>query len=69
MIGLPSARVRNCSTHEGTALPVSAWHEIIDEPTFAYAIFDRIVHDAYRIELDGESLRKSQDPSSDAAHA
>ncbi len=39
-------------------LPVASWHEIIGEPTFADAILDRIVHNAYRLELDGESLRK-----------
>ncbi len=41
-------------------LPVSSWHEVIGEPTFADAILDRIVHNAYRLELDGESLRKHQ---------
>ena len=39
-------------------LPVASWHEVIGEPTFADAILDRIVHNAYRLELDGESLRK-----------
>ncbi|MFQ5973740.1 MAG: ATP-binding protein, partial [Alphaproteobacteria bacterium] len=41
-------------------LPVSSWHDVIGEPTFADAILDRIVHNAYRLELDGESLRKHQ---------
>jgi DNA replication protein DnaC len=41
-------------------LPVANWHEVIGEPTFADAILDRIVHNAYRLELDGESLRKHQ---------
>ena len=41
-------------------MPVSSWHEVIGEPTFADAILDRIVHNAYRLELDGESLRKQQ---------
>ena len=36
----------------------SSWHEVIGEPTFADAILDRIVHNAYRLELDGESVRK-----------
>jgi len=39
-------------------LPVNCWHEVIGEKTIADAILDRIVHDAYRIELKGESLRK-----------
>jgi DNA replication protein DnaC len=39
-------------------LPVDKWYEIIGNPTLADAILDRIVHNAYRIELTGESLRK-----------
>ncbi len=40
-------------------LPVDAWHEIVGEPTFADAILDRLVHNAYRLALDGPSLRKA----------
>ena len=39
-------------------LPLEKWHDIIGEPTFADAILDRIVHNAYRLELDGPSMRK-----------
>src|SRR5215475_2564889 len=39
-------------------LPVASWHEVIGEPTLADAILDRIVHNAYRLELDGPSMRK-----------
>jgi DNA replication protein DnaC len=39
-------------------LPVNAWHEVIGEKTIADAILDRIVHDAHRIELKGDSMRK-----------
>jgi DNA replication protein DnaC len=41
-------------------VPVSKWHEIIGESTIADAILDRIIHDAHRIELKGESLRKKR---------
>lgn len=41
-------------------LPVDAWHEVIGEPTFADAILDRIVHNAYRLKLDGQSMRKTR---------
>ena len=41
-------------------LPVEAWHEVIAEPTFADAILDRIVHNAYRLSLNGPSMRKTQ---------
>ncbi|MFS2186187.1 IS21-like element helper ATPase IstB [Mucilaginibacter sp. Mucisp84] len=41
-------------------LPVSKWFEVIGEKTIADAILDRIVHDAHRIELKGESMRKKR---------
>jgi DNA replication protein DnaC len=39
-------------------LPVDRWYELVGNPTLADAIFDRIAHNAYRVELSGESLRK-----------
>jgi DNA replication protein DnaC len=39
-------------------VPASNWHAIIGNPTLGDAILDRIVHNAYRIELSGDSLRK-----------
>ena len=41
-------------------LPLDRWYEIIGNPTLADAILDRIVHNAYRIELSGESMRKQR---------
>jgi DNA replication protein DnaC len=41
-------------------LPVDAWHAVIDEPTFADAILDRLVHNAHRLILDGHSMRKTR---------
>lgn len=41
-------------------LPLENWHEIIGDPTIADAILDRVVHNAYRTELNGESLRKTR---------
>lgn len=41
-------------------LPVSQWYEVIGEKTIADAIMDRIVHQAHRIELNGESMRKKR---------
>jgi DNA replication protein DnaC len=46
------------STLITSQLPIDTWHDVIDEPTFADAILDRLVHNAYRLELDGPSLRK-----------
>lgn len=47
------------STIITSQLPVSAWHQYINESTIADAILDRIIHQAHRIDLTGESLRKS----------
>jgi DNA replication protein DnaC len=41
-------------------LPRENWHEWIGEPTLADAILDRLVHNAYKIELDGPSRRKTK---------
>ncbi len=60
MLEIFEDRYANASTLITSQLPLSAWHEVIGEPTFADAILDRIVHNAYRLELDGDSLRKHQ---------
>jgi DNA replication protein len=39
-------------------LPIISWHEVIGDPTIADAICDRIIHNAHRIELKGDSVRK-----------
>jgi DNA replication protein DnaC len=41
-------------------LPVSKWHEQIGDPTLADGILDRIVHNAHRIEMRGDSMRKTR---------
>ena len=48
------------STLIASQLPVSAWYEIIGEPTISDAILDRITAGANRIELKGESMRKNK---------
>ena len=48
------------STLIAAQLPVEHWHEIIGEPTLADAILDRLLHQAYKFELKGESMRKSK---------
>jgi DNA replication protein DnaC len=53
------------STIITSQIPVSKWHEIIGEQTIADAILDRIVHDAHRIEMKGESLRKKKQPKNE----
>lgn len=49
------------STIISSQVPISKWHDIIGEQTIADAILDRLVHDAYRIELKGESMRKKKE--------
>jgi DNA replication protein DnaC len=39
-------------------LPIETWHDVIGDPTLADAILDRLVHNAYRINLKGGSMRK-----------
>jgi len=46
------------STLVTSQLPIDHWHEQIGDPTLADAILDRLVHSAYKIKLNGESMRK-----------
>lgn len=46
------------STIISSQLSVNLWHEVIGDKTIADAILDRLVHNSYRIELKGESMRK-----------
>jgi DNA replication protein DnaC len=46
------------STLVTSQLPVDHWHDHIGDPTLADAILDRLIHNAYRITLKGESMRK-----------
>jgi DNA replication protein DnaC len=48
------------STIFTSQVPVNKWHEVIGEQTIADAILDRIIHDAHRLELKGESMRKKK---------
>jgi len=51
-------RYQKRSTLITSQLPVASWHEALGDPTLADAILDRVVHNAYKIELDGDSMRK-----------
>ena len=48
-------------------LPVDRWYDIIGIPTLADAVLDRLVHNAYRIDLSGESMRKRRASETAAA--
>jgi len=48
------------STIITSQLPVKEWYDVIGEKTMADAILDRLVHDANRIDIDGDSMRKNK---------
>ena len=48
------------STILTSQVPVDRWHEVIGDPTYADAILDRLVHNAHRIDLAGDSLRRTR---------
>ena len=41
-------------------LPLKAWHDAMQDPTLADAILDRLVHNAHKLELKGESMRRKR---------
>ena len=53
-------RYQTRSTILTSQLPVARWHEQIGDPTAADGIVDRLVHNAHRIEMRGESMRKKR---------
>lgn len=55
-------RYERRSTIVTSQVPLDRWWEIIANPTLADAILDRLVHNAYRIDLTGESMRKQRPP-------
>jgi DNA replication protein DnaC len=48
------------STIITSQLPVEDWHAVIADPTYADAILDRLVHNAHRLNLSGDSLRRTR---------
>jgi DNA replication protein DnaC len=55
------------STVIASQLPVNRWREVIADPTYADAILDRLIHNAHRIDLTGESLRRNRERKSGKA--
>lgn len=58
LLDLIEERNMSQSTIFASQFPVSEWHDIINEPTIADAIMDRIVYSSYRFEIEGISMRK-----------
>jgi len=53
-------RYERGSTIITSQLPIENWHEVIGNPTLADAILDRLVHNAYKITLEGDTMRKKK---------
>jgi DNA replication protein DnaC len=53
-------RYQTRSTILTSQVPVANWHEQIGDATVADGILDRLVHNAHRLELKGESMRKGK---------
>jgi DNA replication protein DnaC len=58
MLEILEDRYDRRSTIVTSQVPVPRWHETLGDPTMADAILDRLVHNAHKIELKGESMRK-----------
>jgi DNA replication protein DnaC len=50
------------ATLVATQVPVSEWHARIPDPTIADSVLDRLIHNAYRLNLSGDSMRKVHSP-------
>ncbi len=61
-------RYNHHSTIVATQMPRTEWHELFGNPTLADAIMDRIIHNAYRLELKGESMRKKKSSLTHSGH-
>ena len=57
LIHRPGDRYGRGATLITSQIPVNRWHDLIGEPTLADAILDRIIHNAHRLQLRGDSLR------------
>jgi DNA replication protein DnaC len=60
MLEIVEDRYGRGATLVTSQIPVDRWHDLMGDPTLADAILDRIVHNAHRIQLRGESLRKKK---------
>lgn len=55
-------RYDQSSTLVATQVPVEEWHARFPDPTLGDGILDRLIHNAYRLELKGESMRRLRSP-------
>jgi len=62
LLELLDDRYASRSTLITSQLPTSTWHDYLADPTLADAILDRFIHNAYRLDLRGDSMRKTLSP-------
>jgi DNA replication protein DnaC len=58
MLEIAEERYGRGATLITSQIPVHRWHDLIGDPTLGDAILDRLIHNAHRLQLSGESLRK-----------
>lgn len=60
LLEIVEARHHAAATVITSQLPTGHWHQAIGDPTIADALCDRLLHNAYTLELNGESIRKTE---------
>ena len=68
LLELLEDRYATRSTLVTSQLPIEKWHDWLGDPTFADAILDRLVHNAYKLKLKGGSMRKKKASLTQADH-
>jgi DNA replication protein DnaC len=58
LLEIIDVRYQKGATLITSQLPVASWHDALGDPTMADAILDRVVHNAYKMEIEGDSMRK-----------
>lgn len=69
MLEVLEDRYGNRSTLVASQIPVKEWHTLIGDPTMADAILDRVIHNAHRLELTGDSMRKKNTDLTDSENS
>ena len=69
LLELIDARYDNGALLITSQLPVNTWYQMIGESTHADAILDRLLHSGIKLELKGESMRKSMNKLTQGDHS